>query len=406
MTAIKHIPTSILLLALLAALAACAGAATAPSSTPTTSTEPPTLEATSPPPSGAAVEVVAEVVAKELKSPWALAIALDGRLFVTEREGIVRVIRDGEIQPSAYLDMEVAQEGEAGLLGLALDPDFESNGHLYVYYTYKNPRGALRNRVVRWEDAGERGRNPAVILDDIPGARIHNGGRIKFGPDGKLYVTTGDASSSALAQDLDSPAGKILRINGDGSIPHDNPYPNSPVYSYGHRNPQGLAWHPTTGELFATEHGPVGGDEVNRIVAGGNYGWPTAVGTGDDARFRDPALHSGIETWAPSGAAFYSAEVLPPHWKGRLVFGALRGQRIMWVDFRPPDYRQVQEQDALFPRQYGRIRDVVQGHDGYLYFITSNLDGRGNPRQEDDLLLRIAPVTGVLSHLIAPVDSP
>ena len=364
------------------------------------------METPAPPPPGSSVEVVAEVIAKELKSPWALAIADDGRIFVTEREGIVRVIRDGEVQASAYLDMEVAPEGEAGLLGLALDPDFQSNGHLYVYYTYKNPSGALRNRVVRWEDAGEKGQNPTVILDDMPGGRIHNGGRIKFGPDGKLYVTTGDASANALAQDLNSPAGKILRINGDGSIPNDNPFPNSPVYSYGHRNPQGLAWHPTTGELFATEHGPVGGDEVNRIVAGGNYGWATVSGSDSDPRFRDAALNSGIETWAPSGAAFYSGDVLPPQWQGRLVFGALRGQRIMWVDFLPPDYQQVQEQNFLFARQYGRIRDVVLGPDGYLYFITSNLDGRGRPRQEDDLLLRIAPVSGVLSHQITQVDSP
>ena len=151
---------------------------------------------------------------------------------------------------------------------------------------------------------------------------------------------------------------------------------------------------------------PVGGDEVNRIVAGGNYGWATVSGSDSDPRFRDAALNSGIETWAPSGAAFYSGDVLPPQWQGRLVFGALRGQRIMWVDFRPPDYRQVQEQNFLFARQYGRIRDVVLGPDGYLYFITSNLDGRGRPRQEDDLLLRIAPVSGVLSHHITQVDSP
>ena len=164
--------------------------------TPTTTAELPRVDTPAPPPPGTAVEVVAEVIAKELKSPWALAIAADGRIFVTEREGIVRVIRDGEVQASAYLDMEVAPEGEAGLLGLALDPDFQSNGYLYVYYTYKNPSGVLRNRVVRWEDAGEKGQNPTVILDDMPGGRIHNGGRIKFGPDGKLYVTTGDASAT------------------------------------------------------------------------------------------------------------------------------------------------------------------------------------------------------------------
>ena len=192
-------------------------------------------------------------------------------------------------------------------------------------------------------------------------------------------------------------AGKILRINGDGTIPADNPFRDSPVYSYGHRNPQGLTWHPETGALFATEHGPVGNDEVNLIVAGGNYGWPEVGGDETGEGFIPPVLHSGIETWAPSGAAFYNGGVMPAHWQGRLLFAALRGQRIVWVNFRPVEFVQVQEQDYLFVRQHGRIRDVVLGPDGYLYFLTNNLDGRGRPREDDDLLLRIAPVAGILS---------
>ena len=344
------------------------------------------------------VEVVAELVAKELKAPWALAFVPDGRIFITEKEGNLRVVVEGELQDAPYLAIEeVAPEGEGGLLGVAVDPKFSINGYFYVYYTYKESNGSLANRVVRWQDSGQTAGNPTVILDGIPGNRIHNGGRLKFGPDGKLYVTTGDAASSPLAQDMRSLAGKILRINGDGTVPADNPFLGSLVYSYGHRNPQGLAWHPETGALFATEHGPVGNDEVNLIVAGGNYGWPEVGGDETGEGFIPPVLHSGIETWAPSGAAFYDGDVMPAYWKGRLLFAALRGQRIVWVEFRPEEFVQVQEQDSLFVRQQGRIRDVVLGPDGYLYFVTNNLDGRGRPREGDDLLLRIAPVAGILS---------
>ncbi|MEE8158306.1 MAG: PQQ-dependent sugar dehydrogenase [Dehalococcoidia bacterium] len=394
MVRIKLISACSVLLTLLIVLQGCADTAT-PSPPPAT----PTVGPTPTPTPNTTIEVLAEVVVKELKVPWALAFAPDGRLFVTEREGIIRVIRDGQVQTLPYAEVEVAQEGEGGLLGLALDPNFESNGYLYVYHTYSSPRGPLLNKVVRLEDRGEKAENPAVILDDIPGSRFHNGGRIKFGPDGKLYIATGDAASNTLAQDLTSLAGKILRINKDGSIPQDNPFPDSPVYSYGHRNPQGLAWHPVTGQLYATEHGPVGHDEVNRIVAGSNYGWPIIIGAGNDRRFQDPVLESGIDTWAPSGAAFYDGDLLPPEWKGRLVFGALRGRRIIWITLRPPEYRAVQDRGSLFGQQFGRIRDVVQGPDGYLYFATNNRDGRGTPGEGDDLILRIVPVRGSLSYL-------
>lgn len=175
-----------------------------------------------------------------------------------------------------------------------------------------------------------RGTDLTVILDRIPGASIHDGGRIKFGPEGKLYITTGDAANPSLAQDLNSLAGKILRINSDGSIPEDNPFPGSPIYSYGHRNPQGLAWHPLTKELFSTEHGPSGAppncchDEVNIIEPGKNYGWPIVFGMARDPRFVDPILESGLDTWAPSGAFFYSGNELPESWKDNLFFTALR----------------------------------------------------------------------------------
>jgi glucose/arabinose dehydrogenase len=304
--------------------------------------------------------------------------------------------------------LEVAQEGQGGLLGLALDPEFEANGYLYVYHTYRHEpldasggRG-LRNRVVRLKTLGSVAENPTVILDNIPGGYAHNGGRIKFGPDGRLYIATGDADVPAYAQDLNALAGKILRINKDGSIPQDNPIPGSPIYSLGHRNPLGLTWHPVTGELFATDQGPFRNDEVNRILAGANYGWPEVVGSVGLPQFRDPVILSGIETWGPSSAAFYSGDALPLEWRGRLSLSMLSGQRIVWLDLRPPEYQSIQGRGSLYGRRFGRIGDIIQGPDGNLYFSTNNLDGRGQPREGDDLILRIIPVNGLLGFL--PTD--
>ena len=347
-----------------------------------------------------------EVVAKELKVPQAIDFAPDGRIFVAEREGTIRIVTDGQVQHPPYAEIDVAQHGDSGLLGITLDPEFESNQYLYIYHTYTTP-GGLLNRVVRLEDMGPRGQNPVIILDKIPGAQIRNGGSIKFGPDNKLYITTGDANIQSLAQDLGSLAGKILRINKNGTVPLDNPFPGSPVYSYGHRNPLGLAWNPANGQLLATEQGPLSNDEVNRIIAGSNYGWPKVIGVSKDSRFQDPMLLSGVNTWTPSGAAFYNGNKLPPEWNDRLLFGALRGQRIIWLTLRPPNYDSILNQGTLFGRRFGRIRDVVLGPDGHVYFTTSNLDSHGNPHEGDDLILRIISVQGSLGYTPESlVDSP
>jgi aldose sugar dehydrogenase len=234
-----------------------------------------------------------------------------------------------------------------------------------------------------------------VLVDGIPGARNHNGGRIAFGPDGKLYATTGDAGRGELAQDTGSLAGKVLRMNPDGSVPDDNPLPGSLVYSYGHRNPQGLAWQPETGQLFAAEHGPSGEgglccrDEVNVIRPGANYGWPIVTGQGGDGRFVDPVAFSGTDTtWAPAGAAFYDGSDLAG-WRGDLFFGALRGQHLHRLALGGEDGLTVVEEEELFPGEYGRLRAVAMGPDGHLYVATSNRDGRGRPAPEDDRILRI-----------------
>ncbi|MQF65267.1 PQQ-dependent sugar dehydrogenase [SAR202 cluster bacterium AC-409-J13_OGT_754m] len=348
-----------------------------------------------------AKSVAVEVFAKKLNAPWALSFAPDGRLFFTESSGTIQVISEGVLQEPPYMQIEVARKGEAGLLGIAIDPEFDSNKYIYVYHTYINNNGKFLNRIVRLTDHQITAVDPLIIIDQIPGSSIHNGGRIKFGPDQKLYISTGDAGSKSLSQDLNSLAGKILRINKDGTIPNDNPFQDSPIYSFGHRNPQGLAWHPKTNQLFATEHGPIGHDEVNLIQPGLNYGWPEDHNVKNKREHKEiaPVLESGIYTWAPSGAAFCTSDSLPETWKDRLLFGTLRAKRIIRITFEPPNYQRVQNWEDMYPQRFGRIRDIVQGTDGYMYFSTSNLDGRGSPREGDDYILRIVPVTGTLGLL-------
>ncbi|MBI3842172.1 MAG: PQQ-dependent sugar dehydrogenase [Thaumarchaeota archaeon] len=216
-------------------------------------------------------------MATRLQIPWEIAFAPDGRIFFTERVGTLRVIDNGVLADEPVGKVDVARVGEGGLLGLSLDPDFEKNHYLYLYYTYSDFLN-LYNRVSRFTELNNKISEEKILLDKIPAQSIHDGGRIKFGPDGKLYATTGDSANPSSSQDLKSLSGKILRINSDGTIPNDNPFADSPVYSYGHRNPQGLAWDPVTGVLFETEHGPSGEngmrahDEINIIEPGKNYG--------------------------------------------------------------------------------------------------------------------------------------
>jgi glucose/arabinose dehydrogenase len=312
-----------------------------------------------------------EVLMEDLEVPWAIAFFSEGSFLVTERNtGNVYHYKSGTTRVIGGL--RSSWIGEGGLLGIAIDPQFEQNQFIYVYYTYEGDEANL-NRVSRFV-YDETLQNETIILNAIPGARFHNGGRIAFGPDAKLYITTGDALEPSLAQDLTSTAGKILRINPDGSIPSDNPFPNSPVYSYGHRNPQGLAWQ--DGVLIAPEHGPTRNDEINLITPGTNYGWPLVQCT-NHAGYAPPIRCFNDWTLAPSGATF-------DH-NGNLYVAGLRGSQIRKFVMRN---NQIVNEEVVL-NQFGRLREVKY-HEGYLYITTSNRDGRGTVLPGDDKVIRIA----------------
>ena len=314
------------------------------------------------------------VYAQNLEVIWAMAFLPSGDLLATERKGTVNLIdAEGNISRIFALD-NVLQAGESGLHGIAIHPDFENNRFVYLYYTYRGNGDNTQNRVSRFRFDGETFTEERIIVDAIPGAIFHDGGRIKFGPDKNLYITTGDARNPSLAQDVNSLAGNILRVTDEGNPVPGNPF-GTRVYSYGHRNPQGIAWD-ENGKLWETEHGESATDEFNIIKPGKNYGWPTIRGDQTQDGIEKPVLHSGTETWAPAGAAYAD---------GSIFFGGLKGQALFQA--------KLQGESAVlsshFKEQFGRIRDVIVGPDGFLYISTSNQDGRGKPVEGDDKIIRI-----------------
>ena len=334
---------------------------------------------------------------EDLEVPWSLIFLPDGRALVSERPGRIRLISNGKLQTQPYATVDSARIGEAGLLGLAVHPKFPAEPYIYAMYTYEK-EGALQNRVVRFRDQGGTGSFDRVVIDNIPGGRFHDGGRIAFGPDGMLYITAGENFKSERAQNLSSLGGKILRVTPSGDIPADNPFKNSPIYSYGHRNPQGIAWQPGTGILFESEHGPSGefvhyaNDEINRIAKGSNYGWPVVIGAPGIKPYIDPIV-VWKETTPPSGICFYTGKLLP-HLKGDLFVATLKSRALVRIkldaDGRVTRIERWFAQDSSSGK-YGRLRDVVTGPDGALYFTSSNRDGRGIPLPGDDKIYRIVP---------------
>lgn len=339
--------------------------------------------------------VKVETVAENLDIPWSIVWTPDGTIFFTERNGDLRVIQDGIVLEKPVLSLEVGGS-EGGLLGIALDPNYSENHFIYLYYTYNNFL-ETKNKVVRYVESNLILSEDKVLIENIPGGPIHDGGRLKFGPDGKLYITTGDAGNSELAQDKNSLSGKILRINSDGSIPEDNPISNSPIYSLGHRNPQGLDWD-KSGILVASEHGPTGRrgvahDEINVILPGANYGWPDIIGSEKKEGLITPILNTGDDTWAPSGVEFYDGDKIS-QWSGKFFVATLRGNHLHMIDFDLENDKVISHQ-KLFEGDFGRLRDVTTGPDGYLYVLTSNQDGRGTPEINDDRILRIVPLNEI-----------
>ena len=317
-----------------------------------------------------------EIVATDLNIPWEMVWLPDGTTLITERPGqLVQLGTDGEVR---RVDVpRVSVLGEGGLLGMTLHPEYEDNNWLYLYRTYRED--TVLNEVVRYtyDQATHTLHEELTIIDAIPGARYHDGGRIAFGPDGYLYITTGDAVEPRLSQDRDSLAGKILRVTEEGAVPEDNPF-GTPVYSYGHRNPQGIAWD-DAGRLWSTEHGQRAQDELNRIEAGGNYGWPEIEGDETAEGMKTAVVNSGTnETWAPSGMSIVGDTIF---------FTGLRGARLYRADII--DENRV-ELSTYFAEEYGRLRTaVLNPTEDALYLLTNNTDGRGSPEENDDRVIRV-----------------
>lgn len=308
---------------------------------------------------------------KGLDSPTSMAFAPDGRIFITERVGRVRIFKDGELQNEPFATVEVPRilgYHETGLLGIAIPPNYQAIPYVYVYHTYDD-EGQLFNKVIRFKADGDAQTRPETIIDNIPGARIHNGGVLIFGPNDRLFVSTGETGDTGLAQDIKSTGGKVLRVNADGIIPSDNPFPGSPVFSYGHRNIFGMAVQPVTNTLFITENGPSNNDEVNRIEAGKNYGWPEVTGKARDARFVDPvAVYS--KSIAPTQAIFYTGELFPEI-RDAFVFGAYNTREVRAIKFADPDFDTVAADNVVLKFDE-RVIGVAQAPDGSFYVIGSN----------------------------------
>ena len=323
-----------------------------------------------------------ETVVTGLDTPWEIAFLPDGRALVTERPGRVRLLsRDGELRREPVAEPEVAEIGEGGLLGLAVDPRFASNRFVYLYGTTRDDIEILRYRL-----DGEELVDATKILDGIDVGPIHDSGRLRFGPDERLYINTGDAGNPRLAQNRQSVNGKTLRMEpeayrGQGGRPE--------IFTLGHRNGQGLDWQPSSGRLFETEHGPVGFDEINVLEQGDNYGWPEAVGSEQERSGFHAPIAIYDDAIAPSGASFVT---MPgSEWTGDFVLAALIGEQLRRISL---DGTRVTENEPLLEGRYGRLRTVREGPDGALYVLTSNRDGRGEPEPDDDRILRIVPPGG------------
>jgi glucose/arabinose dehydrogenase len=342
-----------------------------------------------------------EVLARSLYVPWAMIFLPDRRMLFTERTGAVRVMHNDQLMPEPALTIDVAQGNKMGMLGLVVDPLFKKNHFVYLAYDYRHESAdplhpEFRMRVARYREKNDKLLEPTTLIEDIPAWSNHTGGRMRFAADGTLYVTTGDANEPPLAQRLDTYNGKILRLKTDGSAPSDNPFTKDKaahpeIWSYGHRNPQGLDFQAGTGDILETEHGPLGGDEINWIIPGHNYGWPVI-----DHRRAQEGMETPFLEFSPSigpgSASFYRSETFPELHNSFLV-GCLRGEGVLHVELNG---RKLKDVSWLFHHNFGRIREIVESPEGYLYISTSQQDpveGVARTGDDDDLILRIVPAT-------------
>jgi aldose sugar dehydrogenase len=337
------------------------------------------------------------VLATGLDTPWDLAWGPDGMIWVSERDGRISRVDPARGTRTPAGSIQVLQSGEGGLMGIAFHPDFAREPFLYAAHTYSSSSGT-RNRLVRARWDGRALGNAEVLLDDLPGGGIHNGSRLAIGPDRFLYMTTGDAGSANIAQSRQSLGGKVLRLTLDGKPAPDNPF-RTAVWSLGHRNGQGLVFHPTTGLLYETEQGPGDNDEVNIIRRGANYGWPDVHGVCDDDSGAErefcrqfsvvEPLTAFTPTIAICGADIYMSDKIPG-WRGSLLATSLRGATLYRFTLSS-DGTRITGREALFAGRYGRLRDVLVAPSGDVYVATSNRDGRGSPSNGDDRIIRISP---------------
>lgn len=370
-------------------------------------TSPSTAPATQASRRPAAPALEPHVIADHLVAPWSIAFLPDGRMLFTERDGKMRVVRDEKMLPEPALVVpDIKVWTKMGLLGIAIDPQFEVNHFVYVAECYggKGDRDSWV-RVVRYELRGDKLESPTKLIDQIPAYLNHAGGRLRFGPDGKLYITTGDADLPPDAQNMSKLNGKILRINSDGTIPDDNPFAHDPgangaIWSYGHRNSQGLAFQPGTGRLFAPEHGPNGGDEINRIELGKNYGWPI-VSHDRVADGMTPPLAEYTPSIGPGDATFYDGAMFP-ELKGDLLVACMRGESILRVSLDKAGEKITHVERLLF-KKFGRVREVAVGPDGAIWITTSEVDppeGRNNPNYDE--LIKLTRGSGVADASALP----
>jgi glucose/arabinose dehydrogenase len=351
-----------------------------------------------------------EVFASELDTPWEITWGPDGNLWFTERRGYLKKI-DGQTKSvTTVASIDTVEYGESGLMGLAFHPNFDSQPYIYLTYSYSHGR-SIKNRLSRYRYDGDSLVEEEVLIDNLPGNTYHDGSRIAFGSDGYLYMTTGDAGRKSLSRNKGSLAGKILRVDERGNPAPGNPF-NDEIYSYGHRNPQGLDFHPETGTPYITEHGPRDNDEFGPVYRGGDYGWPEIHGfcdgdmPGEEQACRTNTIVEPLAAWtptiAPAGGVFYDGSLIP-QWKGSFLFTTLKDEALIRLVLSPAEDQDrytgksraqslaVTKQEVFLEGLFGRLRDVTVGPDGAVYIATSNRDGRGSPKREDDRILIIRP---------------